>query len=73
MSAPFPEHSDESGGGSFSDGGDALCAEREKHWHWLDKGKVVRKPPAVKKQRKGSGSTFVEDALRQTGLTLEYN
>jgi hypothetical protein len=34
MSAsPFPEHSDESDGGSFSDGGDALNAKK----HWLDK------------------------------------
>ncbi len=54
---------------SLTMGGDALNAKK----HWLDKGKVVRKPPAVKKQRKGRGGTFVEDALRQTGLTLENN
>jgi hypothetical protein len=62
------EHSDESDGGSFSDGGDAVNAKK----HWLGKTKVVRKPPAVKKQRKARSSTlFIDDALRETGLTLE--
>ena len=39
--------------------------------HWVGKAKVVRKPPALKKQRKARGSTFIADALRETGLTLE--
>jgi hypothetical protein len=53
--------------GSFSDGGDAVNAKK----HWLGKAKVVRKPSAVKKQRRARGSTFIEDALRERGLTLE--
>jgi hypothetical protein len=61
------DHSDESDDGSFSDGGDAQNAKK----HWLGKAKVVRKPPAVKKQRKARGSTFIDDALREIGLTLE--